>query len=917
MDKRINSDPRAWWLRALLIIGPLGLGALLLLATRKEAIHWLGVAFCGLGIYSLIPEWISWHASLIGEYRIRRFTFQWTTGSSAVLALCIVAAALLWPSLLGMMPQSQDHPMHLTRLWHFINNNLFHFQLSGWTDLWFAGWPSGEDYPPGADMWSATLYLVTFGLLGWEATYGLAFTAMYAVVATGIYTLGKTYFGRLTGFAAGLFFLLDRGHYREGGWNYTVYWGVWPQVLCTGFTCFAFAALDNVIKKGRPRDFALCATLTGFAIISHPISVVYFGIGLPTYLLARGLGTDEKANPMVARTLTAFAMGGALAAFWLLPYITKSMWFARYGELWKSLPSIASGLWQGNVFNNVAPPILWLAMMGAVLAAWRRKFAGIFLVGFGGLVLFLSSSSAFRDLDLMNLSSSFGNVQYQRLSILVKVCFFLLAGFALQISFAQIKSRPFRWRGYFLAALLILVCSPFVKPLATEWGKTYGAEIGRPKTRKQVPHWKEYQEFLRWSAELKRKEKGFYRIAYVRPYNDHFFGAAPVYNQTPSYKVGYTPAATFVHKPDTNDPELYRLLSVKYVVTVGSQHGSHLEHLKRFGAINVYRHKAYSPQRYTLKGPGTVEVKQFDSEEIKLKLSGTTEKSKLVLHVANYANWKAYGNDGKSIPIETVALAEHEHFIGLKATQNQNLNGEIEIRYTWPAINMLGAGLSWFVIAILMLMLVGKYRPQATKKLNAKFTPWWNRVQRHGIALGVLAVILGGALLAFKSSGKAALPKTFSAALGQAKVEVLTGDRSQPCRREGPRKHQCSNKSWNYVGPVHHPIANQLRRCIWAHPIDGKKLRVNFPNVKLGRVLSGHHGIIDSAVRSFPSGRPVDLAVAIDGQQVGQFKCSNKKGWKAWEIDTSSRAGKKATVTFTISTTRAAGRHYCFEGEMR
>lgn len=911
MDNQTNSDFRAWWLRALLILVPLGLGVLLLSLSRAEAIHWVGIACCGIGLYSLIPEAIRWHRALLGEFKIWRFTFHWTTGCSAVAVLCLVAAGLLWPSLLGMMPQSQDHPMHLTRLWHFINNNLFHFQLSGWTDLWFAGWPSGEDYPPGADIWSATLYLSTFGLLGWEATYGLAFTAMYAVVAIGIYTLGKTYFGRLAGFSAGLFFLLDRGHYREGGWNYTVYWGVWPQVLCTGFTCFSFAALNNVIEKGRPRDFALCAALTGFAIISHPISVVYFGIGLPAYLLARALGTDEKANPMVARTLVAFAMGGALAAFWLLPYVAKSTWFARYGELWKSLPDIASGLWQGNVFTNVAPPIVWLAIMGAALAAWRRKFAGIFLVGFGGLVLFLSSSSAFRHLDLMSLSPSFGNVQYQRLSILVKVCFFLLAGFALQVAFTQLKSRPFRWRGYFLGALLIVVVSPFVKPVITEWGKTYGAEIGRPKTRKQVAHWQDYQKFLQWSAELKQKETGFYRIAYVRPYNDHFFGAAPVYNHTPSYKVGYTPAATFVHKPDTNDPELYRLLSVKYVVSIGAQHGSHLELLQRFGAINVYRHKAYSAQRYTLKGAGRVEVQQFDTEQIKLKLSGTDDKSRLILHVANYANWQATGA-GKTIPIETVALANHEHFIGLKAQ-----DGEIEVRYTWPAVNMLGAGLSWLVIGILLLMLAAKYRPALAAKLDARFAPWWARAQRHGIALGLVAIVLAGALLAFKSAGKPTPPKTLSASLDRARVETLTGDRSQTCRKAGAGKHQCSNMSWNYVGPVHHPIANQLRRCIWAHPIDGKKLRISFPKVKLGRLLTGHHGIIDSAVRGFPNGRPVDLAIAIDDGPPITFTCPNRKGWVPWELDTSAKAGKTATVSFTVSTSSAAGRHYCFEGEMR
>ena len=107
-----------------------------------------------------------------------------------------------------------------------------------------------------------------------------------------------------------------------------------------------------------------------------------------------------------------------------------------------------------------------------------------------------------------------------------------------------------------------------------------GAEIGRPKTRRTMPLWNDYQRFLAWSKKL--PDKKTFRIAYVRPYNDHFFAAAPVYNKIGAYKVGFTPCTNFIYKPDIADPELYKLINVKYVVSIGRLGHSYLERVRSF-----------------------------------------------------------------------------------------------------------------------------------------------------------------------------------------------------------------------------------------------------------------------------------------------------------------------------------------------
>jgi hypothetical protein len=916
-------DPRPLWLQGVMVIAPAALGVPLALSTRYVP-QLLGMALVLIALYGVLPLLRRGVGDLDQPWLWRGREVRWLPRALPALGLIVVTCALLWPTFLGQMVQSQDHTIHLTRAWHFVTQMLAKGQLSGWSDWWFAGYPAGEDYPPGGDWLIGSIYLGTFGLLGWEATYGVAVLAMYAIAALGIYAFGRVYLGRLSGFLGGLFFLLDRGQYREGGWNYTIWWGVWPQVLSTGFTFLSFALLDNVIKRARPRDFALAGLATGAALVAHPVAVMYFGLGAPIFLVARALSDRERsAGQIVARCLAALAIGGALAAFWVLPFVAKGSWMAKYGELWKSLPQMGSGLWQGKLFDNAMPPVIILGAFGAAVALWRRSFGATFLAAYGAVTLFIASSTAFQGLDLLTISPSFGQIQFQRLSILAKPCVWLLAGYAISMLFlrpsapgdasgAPGRAAGFTWRRYALVALVLLVVAPFVRPVLEHYGRTYGRELGRPKTRKQVAHWKDYQAFLSWSKGIRDKERkeGFYRISYVRPYNDHYFGAAPAYNKTPMYKVGYTPAINFKHKPDTADPRLYKLLNVKFIASIGAQ-GGKVELVKRFGAIYVYRFKDYTAQRYTLKGPGTVKVERFDpgGGGIRLQVSGATEKSRLILHVANYPNWRAKLDGGDSLPITTGSLSGHTIFISVPAK-----NGTLVFSYGMPAVNLIGSLLSWLAIGLLVFFAVRKRKPQLLAAQVARLAPLGRKAERWGVALGIAALIVPVAGMALKGKKKTAAVqgRGLIDALEGAQVEVDRGGAKAPCKRVGAR-HQCSKSSWNHVGPSSQRVGDALRRCIWAHPVDRGALRITFPQQTLGSAIAGHHGLTDSAVRSFTGGAAVTLKLLIDGKVVLTRRRPNTRAWASWRYDTRAQRGKKADISFEISTKRAGGRHYCFD----
>ncbi len=881
--------------QALLVVALFSAGALLNLIGHYVTVT-LGIACYLLALFACSAQIARREGPFLPAQRL------------APLVIILVAAGLLWPLLLGQMPLSQDHPIHLARAWMFVHERLFEGKLSGWSDSWFAGWPAGEDYPPGADYWISAFHLATFGLLGWSASYALAFVAMFALTGLAIYRFGLVTLGRTSGFCAALFYLLDRGAFREGGWAYTVHWGVWPQVLSTGFMLLALSLLDPVIRRGRARDYLLCAGAAGYALLCHPMAALGFGLAVPLYLLVFTLTEgDIPAGRVVARALAALGLGGLLSAYWFLPFSAKSGWMATYGELWKPLDEIASGLLQGNVYENLLPPIIWLAFLGATFACLRRHSGGIFILVFGAALLFLSSSTAFESLELARLSRAFEQVQFQRLAIIAKVAFMLLAGFAIQELFTAWRSRPVdqrlsgrRWHA--LVACVALACSPFVLPLYHRLGDTYAADLGSPTTAADVKDWQSYQEFLAWSQTLERKE--FFRIAYNVSYHNHLFGSAIAYNEIPAYKAGYTPATNFTFKPDQFTPELLRVLSVKYVVS-RLKLSEPFELEKTFGRFYVYRYRDYTPTRYTLEGPGSVTVKEFGLDAVTMEVSGAEANSRLILHRANYANWVATHN-GQPLPIHTTTLAEQKGFIGVPAK-----NGTIHFRYTWPTSNRIGAILSWLALLVMATMAIGARRPSLNRALE-RLRPVGRAAERHGlwIGAGLLALALAGKLLVRKEAVADSLLAHFD------RISMVVKDaegKETPCARKD-KTILCGKAS---ARMARQSLGVTERRCLRLPLPDKATLEVRFSGVTLGRVVRLAHGFGDDDLnKKGATATPVEVAVSAAGQALGTTSRRATLGWRYNEFDTSALRGTTTDLVFSFSSNAGGDRGYCIDPEV-
>ncbi|MCY1011671.1 hypothetical protein OV079_40145 [Nannocystis pusilla] len=215
---------------------------------------------------------------------------------------------LLWPVPAGVMPLSADHTVHLTRAWLY-GQQLAGGHLVGWSPFWFFGFPLGELYPPLGDLLVIAVRLVTLGLLDWAQAYALAFTLVFLLQGWALLRCGRALgLGPLAGVVAAALALLDAGAYREGGWIYTVTYGVWPQALATSLAYWALAelALAARVREGMSpgthhRHLALAALAAAAALLAHPMSLPMLAMAAPLWLITVGLrGAGPVAGPVTS-----------------------------------------------------------------------------------------------------------------------------------------------------------------------------------------------------------------------------------------------------------------------------------------------------------------------------------------------------------------------------------------------------------------------------------------------------------------------------------------------------------------------------------------------------------------------------------------------------------------------------------------
>jgi hypothetical protein len=171
-------------------------------------------------------------------------------------------------------------------------------------------------------------------------------------------------------------------------------------------------------------------------------------------------------------------------------------------------------------------------------------------------------------------------------------------------------------------------------------------------------------------------------------------------------------------------------------------------------------------------------------------------------------------------------------------------------------------------------------------------------------------------LYLFELPAPVAVSFDFLASVDKARVFVQRGSETKECATWRDRKWVCAQSSWENVGPTILDIADNPRRCIWAHPVTNGVVNVEYKGVPLSKKIVGYHGLTTAATR-VPEGAQVTLDVLVDGRKLHTSVNKNRKGWNRFEVDTAAMAGTAHDVTFQTTTPRDGMRHFCFTADAR
>jgi hypothetical protein len=611
-----------------------------------------------------------------------------------VLAL---ALSLMRPVLRGGMPVSADHTAHLFQSWDLWTHRLASLRVGGWSDLWFFGYPAGELYHPGADLWVVAWRILGLGFLDATQAYAVAFVAFFALSGLAMERFGARRLGWLAGAVAAALLLLDRGDYEQGGWLYTVRAGVWPQGLGMAFFLLALLRCEESIDRDRPRGLALAALLLGLAVLAHPVSLVLAMLCLPLPWVARWICRQAPGRLALLGPLGVTLLGAGLAAFWWVPLAARTGWTEPVGYPWLGLGEILGGLLRGQLFGNLPAWVTWLGLLGGVAAILRRRSSGVLLLLLVLLLLFGAAAEISGGLADLSGSEALRRFQFRRFTIPAKAGLFLLAGYALQCLWDGVMSaasspRLGAWAGTrarVAAASALLALGTLGAGLRAPALGAHLASLDLP-TIAESSLWRDLQDLSAWLRQEHAARPGRWRVAYEGPEHDQFFWAAPVLNGLPGYKPGFTCCRLFGLIPQGRDAALYRAMGVRVVVSQGPAERPELEPLASFGELHAYAFRDHDPRPCTLQGPGRVSIERFEPASIALRLEGTSPASRLLLRVAHYPRWQAT-IDGVSVPIDLASPSPGQPAILMELPASDGL---VELRYRRRLIDWLGMLLS-------------------------------------------------------------------------------------------------------------------------------------------------------------------------------------------------------------------------------
>jgi hypothetical protein len=850
----------------------------------------------------------------------------WARRLPAALPFALVTAFalwLLWPVPAGHMPLSADHTVHLTRI-AMLAEQLGQGRVRGWDTTWFFGTPVGELYPVLGDLVVVAIRALSLGALSWPQAYALGFTVVFATQGFAMLRVGRALgLGPLPGLVAAVGLLADVGAYREGGWLYTVAYGVWPQALATALGWLALGELCVACETEAPvvrrRHIATAALATAAALLAHPMAMTGVALGVPLLVLALGLRSRAALARTAVIAVLATALGVAAAAWWLAPMLEHKAWMASYGWMWEPLDRMVAQALEGHWAQAMPAAVGTVVGLGLVLLIVSGSRTARLVAALALVQWMLASRDLLWGLRLDRLSEGFTHIQYQRFIIAAKPGLLLAAGAGLALllraAAAAWRREGARWGrpvAVGLVAAVVGLAGWMIAGQREAMREHHVGEIQLERVPGDPAFDDEYAALIEWMRAQPREEAGIpWRATVLAGRNQHWFMDAPALAGMRIYKQGFTPGDNFVHKPEAGDDTLLDRLRVRYVITAERRGPRGAREVARFGRIRVLERDGWQHPVAWLEGPGTLEVLEDDADAglVRVRVTGSGSATQVVFAVAGFPRWEL-AQDGTRVEwhevpavAERLAVAQGER---LAVTQGERRagarrggkahgddgsepmliaavvgDGELELRYRPRRTQDVLAGLaSLLALGVCAVLL---WRPQRwtmpTERLEA--------LLRRAAPLGHPWVIAGAVVLV----------------LVGAIVKERRGAEEERARAVG-----WADEGWARLGP--HARAGMLKADMLIRPavlVDPRRrspAELVFPRVALGETLEGWVALDDDAAKLRARGRHSLRVDAVDGAgervSLGELRLAHRPGRHVLALEAGPLAGQRVDLHVTV-----------------
>jgi hypothetical protein len=657
------------------------------------------------------------------------------------VCVVVLSLGLLGELLLGHPPASRDHGIHYFQTRVFVDELIPRGELVGWSDSLDTGYPFGDSYPVLGYLFTGFANLISFGAISLRTSYAWGLLAVWSIALAGVAWLGSTIAAEIrlaredksqllvpawAGAFAAIAWLIDPGASREGGWNYLMFHGVWPQLLSSGLWIASLPATWHALRNPSPRSLAFAGLLLGTSVLAHPFGMLTAAtsvVAWPVVLWATG-GFSRAAPGALRWWLIIHLVAGLVAAGGVITFLSSADSMARSPVPWRSLGELSSELVSGELFVGHRAWIGPLAVIGLVVGLRRgRTLAWLSLVLVVGLLV-LGSDASITVLRLDLLVSGFKNLQFPRYAIGLKPVVFAFAGVGAALVLERLIGLPGRDetgepatvrpppRPAAARLLACLLFAPIVVGVFDDRGRLLPSPVGAVSVLEGSIHEDVDQALLaalRDEAEL--LEGRPMTVAFLR--KGMGGGTYPLFAITDvDAKLvldGHIPAVNYKYQVRKRGPEALRLLGVTHVLhdrplTATGDDRSLATQLKPVGEFGVWTLERLSDPRF-VEHPVIVSG-ELAAEDVVVEHPSHREwivrvergEGIVQLPLGPYRKWRIE-RDGEPIEAKPVALVRgipgHELvFPG---------PGEIRLTYVTPQRERIAGWLT--VIGVLLCLL--------------------------------------------------------------------------------------------------------------------------------------------------------------------------------------------------------------------